>query len=427
MNGVSETRVPRTIDDPALRDALLTEYAYAERLRAAIIGWTAVAVAVLLILLTFVATLGVALPRAPSRTAVSVAVVTAALLVAVQVGISRRANHLGDDRARTVLWYGSTVIEVGLIVAAWATIGALNGGIRSFFPGLVGYAALVLLSALRLDWRLTAFTASLGAVGHAFLYWQLGPADTATGYRPPAFEGIASVLVTGALSAVVAEQARRRTVHALRAIGETQRLERAILDAEDAARARIGRDLHDGLGGRLTALALMAQGLARRADGGTAAAPTALRELAALAVEGVDDVRRLARGLDPAPVELGLVEALRRLSERTRQAGTVCTFDVEGESVSIDGPTTLQLYHIAHEATSNALRHGASSRVDVRLTVRPSTIALDIKDNGTGIPASPVPGLGLRTMAQRAALLGAVLRVRPGPSGGTLVSCVVPR
>jgi signal transduction histidine kinase len=427
MSGVSETSVPRDIDDPALRAALLPEYAYAERLRAAIVGWTAVVVSVLLLLLTFVASLGADLPRAPSRTAVSVAVLTSMLLVAVQFGISSGANRLGDDRARVALWYGSTVVEVGLIAAAWATVGALSGGVRIFFPGLIGYGAFVLLSALRLDWRLTVFTAVLGTAGHAFLNWQLGPGNTGAGYRPPAIEGAAAVLVIGALSALVAEQARRRTVHALQAIAESQRLKRAILDAEDAARAQLGRDLHDGLGGRLTALALMAQGLARRAESGSAAPATALRELADFAVEGVDEVRRLSRGLDPAPVELGLAEALRRLSQRTSQAGAFCTFDVEGDSATIDGPTTLQLYHIAHEATSNALRHGASSRVDVRLTVRPSTIALDIKDNGTGIPATPVPGLGLRTMAQRAALLGAVLRVRPGPSGGTLVSCVVPR
>jgi signal transduction histidine kinase len=427
MSELSETRVPREIDDPALRDALLSEYAYAERLRSAIIGWTAVAVSVLLGLLTAAASLGVALPAPPTRTAASVAVVTGLLLVGVQFAIGAGVTRLGDHRARATLWYGTTALEVGLIVAAWATVAALNDGVRTFFPGLIGYTALVVLSALRLDWRLTAFTAVLGAAGYALLNWHLGPGDAGSGYRPRAFEGTASVLVIGALSALVAERARRRTVHALRAIAESQRLQRAILDAEDAARAQIGRDLHDGLGGRLTGLALMAQGLARRADSGNEAPAAALRELADLAVEGVDEVRRLARGLDPAPVELGLAEALRRLAERTGLAGTPCTFDVEGDAATVDGPTTMQLYHIAHEATSNALRHGAASRVDVRLTVRPSTIALDIRDDGTGIPETPVPGLGLRTMAQRAALLGAVLRVRPGPAGGTLVSCVVPR
>lgn len=427
MSGMFEHRVPRDISDPAVRAALSAEYAYAERLRSAIIGWTAVAVSMLLALLAFVASRGAALPAPPSRAAVGVAGVTGLLLIGVQVAITVSTSRISGARARLALWYGSTALEVGLIVAAWATVAALTGGVRTFFPGLIGYAALVVLSALRLDWRVTAFTAVLGAVGYAFLNWHLVPGDAGSGHRPRAFEGAASVLVIGAISALVAEQARRRTVHALRAIAESQRLERAILDAEDAARVQLGRDLHDGLGGRLTGLALMAQGLARRADGGEAAPAAALRELADLAAEGVDDVRRLSHGLDPAPAELGLAEALNRLADRTRLAGTPCTFEVEGNPATIDGPTTVQLYHIAHEATSNALRHGAPSQVDVRLTVRTSTIALDIRDHGTGIPETPVPGLGLRTMAQRAALLGAVLRVRPASTGGTLVSCVVPR
>ena len=426
MSGLSEARIPRVVDDPAVRDALLAEYAFAERLRAAIIGWTAVAVAMLFALLALLARVGVVLPAPPPRAAVAVAIGAGALLAAAQYRAAGRAPRIVDDRARTLYWYGSTVFEVGMIVGAWVTVGVLNGNVVTLFPGLIAFAALVVLSALRLDWRLTACTALLSAAGNVLLNWHLGASDMDAGFRPRAFEGTAALLVIGALSALVAEQSRRRTVQALRAISEKQQLERDILDAEDAARAQIGRDLHDGLGGRLTGLALMAQGLARRADTGTVLPPLELRQVADLALEGVDEVRRLARGLDPAPVELGLAEAMRRLAERTTAAGTPCSFVLEGDVAAIDGVATLQLFHIAQEATANALRHGAPSQIDLRLTVRPTTIALDVRDDGRGVPSAPVPGLGLRTMAQRAALLGAVLRVRPGPNGGTLVSCIVP-
>ncbi len=424
---LSEARVPRDIEDPAVRAAVLAEYTYAERLRAAIVGWTAVVVAVLVASAALLASLGAGLPAAPSHRAVVVAVSAGVLLAAAQYGISAEAVRAPDEWRRSAIWYGSAVFEVVVIVGAWVVVDALAGNVRSLIPGLTAFAALVALSALRLDWRLTAFTASLAAAGHVALTLHLGSGDVLAGYRPRAFDGAVLLFVVGGLSALVAEQARRRTLQALRAIAQQQRLEREILGTEDAARAQIGRDLHDGVGGRLTALALMAQALARRTEGGRAAPFAALREIADLALEGVEEVRRLARGLEPAPVVLGLPEALGRLAERTTAAGTPCTFVLEGDATAVEGPSAPHLYHIAQEATANALRHGAPSHVDLRLTVRPGTIALDVRDDGTGIPTTADPGLGLRTMAQRAALLGAVLRIRPGPNGGTLVSCVLPR
>lgn len=426
MIGLSESHVPREIDDPAVRAALRAEYAYAERLRAAIVGWTAAATGVIVGTAAMLGSLGVGLPAAPAEGSVMVAVGAGLLLAAVQYGISAWTVDVRDTWARSALWYGAAVLEIGVIVGAWALVGAA-GGVRSLIPGLTALAALVALSALRLDWRLTACTAALAAAGHIALSLHLGSGDVQAGFRPRAFDGAVLLVVIGGLSALVAEQARRRTMQALLAITEQQRLERDILIAEDAARGQIGRDLHDGLGGRLTALALMATGLARRAEGGTPVPLGALREVATLALEGVEEVRRLSRGLDPAPVALGLPEALARLAERTTAAGTPCSFIAEGDTLALEGPSALQLYHIALEATSNALRHGAPTQIDLRLTTRPSTISLDVRDDGRGIPAAPVAGLGLRTMAQRAALLGAVLRVRPGPHGGTLVSCVLPR
>jgi signal transduction histidine kinase len=93
----------------------------------------------------------------------------------------------------------------------------------------------------------------------------------------------------------------------------------------------------------------------------------------------------------------------------------------------LERDTSLHLYHIAQEAVANAVRHGRAARIDIRLTVRAGTIALDVRDDGSGIPAEHTEGLGLRTMRQRAALLDAVLRVRRGPTGGTVVNCVVRR
>jgi signal transduction histidine kinase len=234
-------------------------------------------------------------------------------------------------------------------------------------------------------------------------------------------------VVIGILAALVAEQARRRTFHAVAAIDARQRLEREVMDAAEAERQRVGRDLHDGLGSRLWGLTLVAQGLARRARNGQSVREDELRELADLMGEGVEEVRRLARGLDPAPVTAGLLPALRGLAERTESAGTGCTFVYEGGDAAVGRDETLHLYHIAQEAVANAVRHGRAACIDIRLTIREGTIALDVRDDGSGISEEHAEGLGLRAMRKRAALLDAVLRVRRGPTGGTVVSCVVRR
>jgi signal transduction histidine kinase len=234
-------------------------------------------------------------------------------------------------------------------------------------------------------------------------------------------------VIIGILAGLVAEQARRRTLHAVAAVVERERLEKELMSVAEGERQRIGRDLHDGLGGRFSGLALLAQGLARRAEAGQPAGVGQLQELATLAGEGAEEARRLARGLDPAPVAAGLIEALRELADRTDSTETVCTFVFEGKDVPVDRETTLHLYHIAQEAVANAVRHGRPNRVDIRLTMRTGTLALDVRDDGSGLPNNPTEGLGLRTMRQRAALLDAVLRIRPGPTGGTVVSCLVRR
>jgi signal transduction histidine kinase len=427
MRSLTGTIVPRDVGDASVRAALRSEYAYAERLRTAILGWLVAGMVGLFMALDMATVLGAAVPAKPPYVAQIIAVTTAFLLAALQFAVGRRAATRPDDRARSTLWYAAALVEVTLILGAWSLVGTLVTSVRTVVPGLIVFSSLVILSALRLDWRLTGFTSVLTAVGYAYLHVRVADLSPYTSPRPRVVDGIVSLLVVGALTALVAEQARRRTIHALRAILQTQALQRDILHAEDSARARIGRDLHDGLGGRLSGIAMMAQGLARRAESGAAASAASLRELADLSLEGVDEVRRLARGLDPAPVEFGLVESLRRLADRVTSAGTTCTFAVDGDTDALDASITLQLYHIAHEATTNAVKHGAPSRVDVTLTARTGTITLDVRDNGEGIAEAPEPGLGLRTMARRAELLDGVLRVRRGPLGGTIVSCIAPR
>jgi signal transduction histidine kinase len=350
-----------------------------------------------------------------------------AVLGTLELGLRSRAARAEGGGRRILFWYGSTILEVGIITTGWLTAGTLLPEQGTLFPGIVGFAALTVISALRLDWRITVFTGMLSALASAAIYLSLQPGPMPPGPRPGLSGSVNALVIIGILAGLVAEQARRRTLHAINAVVARERLEREVMSVAEAERQRVGRDLHDGLGGRFSGLSLLAEGLARRAENGQSAKADELRELASLAGEGAEEARRLARGLDPAPVEAGLLQALTGLAHRTESAGTACTFAFEGNEVALERDTTLHLYHIAQEAVSNAIRHGRPSRVDIRLTVRAGTIALDVRDDGSGIPVEPAEGLGLRTMRKRAALLESVLRVRQGPTGGNVVNCVVPR
>lgn len=420
------TPPPQPDEDPRIRRLILEEYAQADRLRASLLTGLFLLFAAVFSALWILTAVGALSPDPGVPPRLLLAAAGSAVLGALELLLRRQAVRIRQRRGRVILWYGSTVAEVGIITASWIAFADVLPDGNALFPGAVGFAALTVLSALRLDWRIAVFTGVLSAVASATIYMFLDPGPIPLGSRPGPLGPVISLLTIGILSGLVAEQTRRRTFRAIGAVVAREKLEREVMGAAERERQRVGRDLHDGLGGRFSGLALIAEGLARRVEGGQAAGAEELRELASLAGEGADETRRLARGLDPAPVAAGLPQALRGLADRTESAGRPCTFIFEGEAMPEDRDVTLHLYHIAEEAVTNAIRHGAPGQIDLRLTVRASTIALDIRDDGCGIPETPAGGLGLRTMRQRAALLDAVLWVRRGPQGGTVVSCVVP-
>jgi signal transduction histidine kinase len=88
------------------------------------------------------------------------------------------------------------------------------------------------------------------------------------------------------------------------------------------------------------------------------------------------------------------------------------------------------LYRVAHEAVTNALRHGSPHRVDVRLDVEPGVVTLNVADDGRGFDVAEAearrPGMGLFTMRERVALLDGQFEVRTRPGGGTCIRATIP-
>lgn len=213
----------------------------------------------------------------------------------------------------------------------------------------------------------------------------------------------------------------------MRDVTEKKNLERKILEAAEREQKRIGQDLHDSLGQRLTGIGFLAKALEQKLAAGASAHAKDIVLIREKIVEAGEETRRLARGLYSAELEANrLVPALRQLLEDAR-----LTSQVEGELICPEEfpvperAAASQLYYIAQEAIHNAIRHGKAAKVWLKIEATPAALILSVRDNGIGIPDN-LPqdrGLGLRIMNYRAELIGGHISVTPHPNGGTLVTC----
>jgi len=223
--------------------------------------------------------------------------------------------------------------------------------------------------------------------------------------------------------------ARRLFTGFVRDISERRELEQAVATAGEQERSRIARELHDGLGQQLGGLLFLMNGLHRDLrDANVPQAETA-GQLGKELGTALTQARTLAHELySVSPTPEGLFEALENLAERvSTERGIACEFDSE-PTVLINNPTvSSHLYRLAQEAVHNALKHSGATRIDIELTRRPDAVDLKVRDNGIGFsPQAGSRGLGLRTMEQRARLIGGRLTVQTRTAGGVEVICSVP-
>jgi signal transduction histidine kinase len=192
-------------------------------------------------------------------------------------------------------------------------------------------------------------------------------------------------------------------------------------------RRRLGADFHDHLGQHLTGLACLAAALREqlRREGSPLAAQAG--QLAQAASAAIEVARDVAHGLCPAPVARhGLRAALADLGRSVRRRHAIsCTFAADSAARGESPETAAQLYGIAQEAITNAIRHGRARRIAMRLGGAGPQRSLVIEDDGIGFDPSALGGFGRRSMAQRAARIGGCLRIRP-LARGMRVECLFP-
>jgi signal transduction histidine kinase len=220
-------------------------------------------------------------------------------------------------------------------------------------------------------------------------------------------------------------------VSAVRLTADLRRSRERLVAAREEERRRLRRDLHDGLGAQLAGLTVQAgvlRGLVRRDP---EAAELLVDELRGELRTAIADIRRLVYGLRPPALDdLGLAGALERLAERSASEGPRVTVDVrtdDGADGALAAAVEVAAFRIVQEALTNVVRHASARTCDVRVVVGIDDVAVEVTDDGRGLPAELRAGVGLHSMRERAAEMGGECRIESPPGGGTRVLARLPR
>lgn len=214
-----------------------------------------------------------------------------------------------------------------------------------------------------------------------------------------------------------------------RDLTETHRSRSSFLDLSEQERRRIGRELHDSLGQHLTGLTMLAGTLAERAHGADPGLAEDAERVAALARQVVQYTRNLSRGLFPPDLEeRDLAAALQDFAAATRDThGVDCRVQLLHRAGAHlpDELAATHLFRIAQEAVTNSIRHGQAKEIQLVLELQdPDGFRLEVADDGQGFPPGRRhAGTGLRSMRNRAELLGAALEIQPMSPRGVSVRC----
>lgn len=207
-------------------------------------------------------------------------------------------------------------------------------------------------------------------------------------------------------------------VHATLLAEALQRAREQAVSVREEERRRLRRDLHDGLGPLLTGIAFKADAARNYVHVQPGEATELLDRLRADAGGALEDVRRLINDLRPPALDdCGLVEALRRAAAGIdrRADGSALAVSVEAPTVLPDLPAAVEVaaYRIATEALTNVARHSSATTATVSLDVG-IDLTVRILDNGEPGVHPWLPGVGLRSMHERATEIGG--HVSAGPS-----------
>jgi signal transduction histidine kinase len=196
----------------------------------------------------------------------------------------------------------------------------------------------------------------------------------------------------------------------------------------DMERAAIAREIHDDVGGSLTALKFDIAWIARHAGD----PDVQQRAQAALEVvtHAIESSKRIMHNLHPAILEQGLVAALQWMASRfEKRTGVVCAIRTPAETPPLPAGVPLVAYRTAQEALTNITKHANATRVGIDLSLAGGVLSLEISDNGVGLAEADLAkarSFGIRGLHERASTVGGWVDLSSSPGQGTTLILSVP-
>ena len=242
--------------------------------------------------------------------------------------------------------------------------------------------------------------------------------------------GSGLLLVMGSMAYIVRldRQTRARYVELARSQHALQQLSARLVDAQEAERRAISRELHDEVGQALGALLVDIGRLSTTLSGDHPETRTQLDNLKSVAERTFQTVRNIALLLRPSMLDdLGLAAALEWQGREVSRRSEI-EVSVESESVPEDLPDEYKicLYRIVQEALNNAVRHSGARNAKVAVERLAESIVVRVTDDGRGFDPVRLRGMGILGMEERVKRLGGTLRVASEPGRGTTVTAELP-
>ncbi|WP_395699112.1 response regulator [Aquabacterium sp.] len=230
--------------------------------------------------------------------------------------------------------------------------------------------------------------------------------------------------------AIEAGQERRARQQADRELAASRQrlseLAQHLQTSVEMERAAIAREIHDDVGGSLTAIKFDLAWIGRHVG-----APEVQQRVAS-ALETVDLAieasQRIMHNLRPAILEQGLVAALQWMASRfEKRNGYPCTFLTSHDSMQLPAGVPLVAYRFAQEALTNVSKHAQATKVSIDLSLTRGVLSLEVADNGRGLSSADLAkarSFGLRGLTERAGTVGGWVDVSSGPTGTVLMLSV---
>jgi signal transduction histidine kinase len=305
-----------------------------------------------------------------------------------------------------------------------AALGQTWDGVISDY-NLPGFSGLIALELLRERNKLLPFILVSGEIGE----------DTAVeamrnGASDYLLKSNLTRLVPALLHAVDASETQRARERAdlelERSRKQLSELAQHLQTSIEQERAAIAREIHDDVGGSLTAVKFDLAWMVRHAPS------PAHGERAQQALETVNHAieasQRIMHNLRPAILEQGLVPALQWMVQRfERRSGITAIFRTRHDHLNLPAGVPLVAYRTAQEALTNISKHAGATRVEVDLTVAGGVLSLEVSDNGRGVAQGALSkdrSFGLRGLHERADTVGGWIDLSSATTGTTLILSV---